>query len=530
MKKTLSLIIAIMLVFAFTLSACGNNGDNGGNGDAADPPAITDDGGDDDAPAGEPTVGRDEDGNLTFQGTITFYAQAYTPMEPTSTNPNPPSAFWEVAEAWEALNPGIEIEFLMELEAGQDYMAWIQTRIAGGHAPDIFWMQSYSINTGALPHGSTLALNEFLDRPNHYVTGNNVWWDLFPQSVISAKADFDGSLHVINGDYVGTAVYFNRELFAQAGVAEPTGFVTWEEYTEISRQLVAAGITPWAFTFGNESAGWVTWLTRLFATNSFYYDFPNLAVLDPDKADLNSLEIVIAFLNGYFGVENEDWLAWWYVMLEHVENYMPDDVVTATSTFDTVLAQFLNGDIAMMWNGSWAPNDFEAANISFEFSSFPFPHPTTATGPAFTNNNSSASVGGPNAAFQYAVSSHRANESLTDEKLEAIIDWLMFISTPENNTKIVNDLGIFVPTMIGAIPLEANEDLVVLLELDGVIIEDGASSIGTEFFDAYFRNFQMFLRGDITTEEARNTLRPIQERALQDILDTLETDISAYLY
>ena len=69
---------------------------------------------------------------LAYTGTITMYAQALSPDEPTETNPNPPTAFRTVAEEYQKLHPGITIEFIPQLTGGQDYLTWLKTRIAGG--------------------------------------------------------------------------------------------------------------------------------------------------------------------------------------------------------------------------------------------------------------------------------------------------------------------------------------------------------------------------------------------------------------
>lgn len=470
--------------------------------------------------------------DLTYQGTITMYAQAYTPKEASETNPKAITAFETVAQEWEAMHPGIDIVFLEEVSAGTDYNTWLRTRIAGGQAPDIFWTHASNINGGSLPAGCNIDLNEFLERPNKYIEGNEHWIDTFPDSVIATNAGPNGEQPVINADYVGTAVYYNIELFEQAGIEAPGSDVTWAEYCEICEQLKAAGITPWAFSFGNNESdtSYINWWTRLFNTNFYYNDFENLAVIDPNKSTLNAAEIMIAFKNGYFGVDNEKWMAWWPIMKEQVDNYMPADAVSAASTRDTILSQFLTGQIAMIWEGSWGPNDFEAAGIEFEVGSFPFPYMTQESSEYASGAFVSGCVGGPLAAFQYAISSERANNTMTDEKLEACIDWLMFATTPENDSLICNDNGSFIPTVIGSTPSESNANLVALLEADDTVIDDGMVTFAnTAFNDLYYRTFQQYLRGDVTLDEAKDLLRDTQEETVDDYIDSLEIDITPYI-
>ena len=471
---------------------------------------------------------------LTYQGTITMYAQALTPVEQSETNPRAITGFKTVAEQWEAMHPGITIEFLDQVASGTDYLTWLKTKMAGAQAPDIFWQHASNINGGAIPQGANIDLGEALQMPNKYVEGNEHWIDLFPASVNAANVGPNGEQPVINADYVGTAVYYNVELFEKAGIETPGAQVTWAQYCDICDQLKAAGITPWAFSFGNnqDDTAYINWWTRLFNTNFYYNDFADLAVINPDKATLTAAEVMIAFKNGYFGVDNDKWLAWWPIMKEQVDKYMPADAISAASTRDTIQTQFLSGDIAMIWEGSWAPNNFAAANVSFEVGSFPFPYMTQESSEYATDAFVSGCVGGPYAAFQYAVSSPKANSTMTDEKFEAIIDWLMFATTPENDSLICNDNGAFIPTVIGSTPSEANAGLVALLQADDHVIDDGMVTLnGTAFADLYYRTFQQFLRGDLTMEEVKETLRDDLEETIDEYIEDhdLEDVIAEYV-
>lgn len=471
---------------------------------------------------------------LTYQGEITMYAQALTPKEATETNPYPPTAFWEVEKAWEEMHPGIDIVFLEEVAAGTDYATWLKTRIAGGQAPDIFWQHASNLNGGALPDGCNVDLGEYLQMPNKYVEGNEKWMDMFPDMVNATNEGPNGEQPVINADYVGTAVYYNVDLFNQAGIdmAQYGDDINWSEYCDICEKLLAAGVTPWAFSFGNnqDDTAYVNWWTRLFNTNFYYNDFDNLAVIDNSKRTLNAAEVMIAFKNGYFGVDNEKWMAWWPIMKEQVDKYMPADCVSAASTRDTIATQFYTGKIAMLWEGSWAPNNFRAANVEFEIGSFPFPYMDSAYSEYGTDKFISGCVGGPLAAFQYAVSSPRANSTMTDEKLAAVIDWLMFITTPENCALVCNDNGSFIPTVKGSEVAEANAGLVALLEGDSTVIDDGMVTFAnTAFNDLYYRTFQQYLAGSMTLDEAKDELRDAQWEAVDEYIEGLDMDITPYI-
>jgi raffinose/stachyose/melibiose transport system substrate-binding protein len=221
-------------------------------------------------------------------------------------------------------------------------------------------------------------------------------------------------------------------------------------------------------------------------------------------------------------------MSWWPLIKEHVEKYMPLGTVSQATTSSTVMSNFVNGNIAMMWDGSWADNNLKAANVSFEYGSFPFPMPDKASLPLATNFNSSIAVGGPSAAWQYAISSQRANSTMTNDKLEAVVDWLMFTTTPENNELICNDLGSFLPIIKGSKPSEANTGVAAVLNMEYKVIE-GGMNLGTEAYEGYYRELQSYLMGNQSVEQAGANIDRLFQISADNIISQSGQDVSKYL-
>jgi ABC-type glycerol-3-phosphate transport system substrate-binding protein len=460
-----------------------------------------------------------------FKGTITFYAQAYSPVDPTETNPNPPTAFKEVARKYTELNPGVEIEFFLDLG---EQANWLRTKMAGGQAPDVFWAQYYELNSGQYPVGSFVPLTQYLDRPNKYVSGNTKWLDLFPDSLVQTVRAPNGDINVIDGDYVATQVIYNVQMFKEAGI--DFDITNWSTYTRACELLKAKGFIPWQYNFGSNGADYTTWLSRLMATNLYYPELKNLALMSGSAAlTISPLEGALGVKNGYFTSADPRFQAWWPAIKEHVQKYMPQDTVSQATTSDTIFSQFINGQIAMYWDGSWAGNNLEAANCSFEYASFPFPSPDKASIPEASDFSSSGAVGGYSAAWQYAVSSNRANSTMTDAKLEAVIDWLMYITTPANNEFVVNDLGSFVPVIKGTTPTEANKGVASVLENAPLVIDCGPTALGSEAYEGYYREFQAYLMGNLTIQQAGANVDRLFSGAADNIISQSGQDVSQYL-
>ena len=86
--------------------------------------------------------------------------------------------------------------------------------------------------------------------------------------------------------------------------------------------------------------------------------------------------------------------------------------------------------------------------------------PSTRRAPSFTPASPRPMIGGPSAAFQYSISTNQADGTMSPEKLEAAVDFLKFLTAPQNAGPMVNDLGSFIPTIQGTEPLPSMAELI----------------------------------------------------------------------
>jgi multiple sugar transport system substrate-binding protein len=127
---------------------------------------------------------------------------------------------------YEGLNENVLIQ--LEAIAGRDYYTRILTQIAADRAPDVM-----NIGDDAVPSfvekGAFLSLDQCLD-------------DLdFDRSVylsgLLEPGTVDGELYFLPKDYSTLAVYYNKTIFDEAGVAYPQAGWTWDDLLEISQAL-----------------------------------------------------------------------------------------------------------------------------------------------------------------------------------------------------------------------------------------------------------------------------------------------------
>lgn len=204
-------------------------------------------------------------------------------------------------EGWQAAHPEIKVVFEHTPYTGYD--SKILTRIAGGAAPDIIATEVNYFVTFA-SKGVLENLTPFTEKDPDFRAV-----DFFPQ--IIDRFTLNGNLYAVPRDVAPFAcVFYNKDLFDQAGIPYPTDDWTWDDLLRMARALtkqdasgrtVQYGFYGWAwqnFVYGN-GGGLVDDVknpTRTRITDpatieglQFYSDLPNLYKVAPTPVALSNL-------------------------------------------------------------------------------------------------------------------------------------------------------------------------------------------------------------------------------------------------
>ena len=159
----------------------------------------------------------------------------------------------EVAE-FERLHPGVEVRLIWV--PGSEYNMKFKTLAAAGQTPDMFysgdvWAAYLRPFTGDLtPYVQRDAAEIGLD-------------DYFPE--IRAAMQHEGRYFVVPETVNVSLLYFNRELFRAAGVAEPTATWTWDDLVRAGQKLTRAptATDPGVWGCSRMEGWWGEWLTYI---------------------------------------------------------------------------------------------------------------------------------------------------------------------------------------------------------------------------------------------------------------------------
>ena len=152
------------------------------------------------------------------------------------------------AEAFMKDHPDITVK--VQVIPSEGYNERVFTSIGGGNAPDIFNSGDVVIPSIVQRHVAQ-DLNTFVEKENYDLSA-------FYPEVIDGLT-FQDQLVGLTDNWDTQVMYYNRDLFEQAGVPEPTADWTWDDVASAAKQLTSGsgGSKTWGLLYE-------TWFAPLY--------------------------------------------------------------------------------------------------------------------------------------------------------------------------------------------------------------------------------------------------------------------------
>lgn len=437
--------------------------------------------------------------------TIRVFPERFTPGVDRAISTLPPlKAFEEIAQKYEELHPNINIEFynyMGDAANSTEYLSWITTQSIAGTLPELVMAQSTELE-GFRDNDWFVDLMPYLQKPNPYVPGNERWIDLFGEKIISTRQSSTGELWSLPISLVATSIFYNKDLFDELGLEAPE---TWEEFMHVSKTIKEkTDVIP--FLFDMSSTNNASWAYRVFL--SFLFE-PLLPKIDLNGDEIvSSEEFARAVKNGILGADtpqHKEILR----LFDEWKDYFQRGFLSKPAP-----GLFSRGQAAMWWGGIWELLPLEVDPLrTFELGTFYVPRITTETTALADDSVPMRMIGGASG-VQLAVSKSAMDKGIVDEA----IDFLMYITTPENNGKITSESKELAPIVIGA---KSDASLDSFLEqanngLTTFIIERFFSP---EQINDWFRTMQDYLSGKLTLEQATDRLQRVYMAAADLLIE-----------
>ncbi len=238
--------------------------------------------------------------------------------------PGTVNSFSRLIEAYMQEHPDVEVESTF---IGSDlFNPTLLPALGAGTGPDIF-----ATGTGPGQPAAIIEAGHALDLSRYYCEYG--WNDVIPPWVVTQTSS-DGKLWAVGDSVENTAMFYNKQIFADNNIAVPT---TWEEFITAVEQLKAAGYeTPIGLGAADKwpISHWQTMLWGRFAS--------------PDGVDN------VMFGDGAW--TDEPFVRGTAVLKElNDAGYFGPNALAVS--YDDIMAQFWRGEIPMTFTGSWIIGD-----------------------------------------------------------------------------------------------------------------------------------------------------------------------------
>lgn len=126
------------------------------------------------------------------------------------------------------------IQAKVEVVNWDQYWSLLEAGASGGQMPDVFWMHSNN-SQRYMDAELLLNLNDYIDADDA-IDMNNYYAD-----IVDLYTQDDGTHYAIPKDYDTIALWYNKDMFDEAGVDYPTNEWTWEDLHDAGKKLTKDG-------------------------------------------------------------------------------------------------------------------------------------------------------------------------------------------------------------------------------------------------------------------------------------------------
>lgn len=215
----------------------------------------------------------------------------------------------------------------------EEYYTKLNALVASGETPDLFIVSPGPNLTDYVTPGVAADLTDILktENPDWYASFNGGMFD---------KQTYDGKIYAVPTNLAAACVFYNTEIFEEAGAAVPT---TYDELLDACDKIQAAGYTPISISAGT------AWCLSMLV--GYLCDREG----GPDNLD--------AITNGTGSWTDQTFINAGNKMVELSQYFQK---TAAGDTNDVATAAFYNGEAAMLIQGSWVIGQINGANPEFE--------------------------------------------------------------------------------------------------------------------------------------------------------------------
>lgn len=448
-----------------------------------------------------------------WEGTIEVYlGDTSQPEVARGEGLEPLHAARELGDEWEALHPGVKLDFI-EGPGPEGIEMWVKARQAAGTMPDICQAHDNWLNRD-IGFGYWISVDPWINTSNPYIPegeeGRERWRDAFIAGFDARNLMIDQRYYGVPQYLTGVQIYCNLDILEKAGVDFEGDIInprwTFDSMLDISARIKEAGFTPWAFMWNHPYWNWIQTSTLA----GWLKSTGRWEKLDTNGDDfVTSLERFEAILRGDWAADTEEMRA----MHQLAEDWMPYWAEGYLGlTFDDIIALFARGEAAFMWNGTWHyPTLLNDPERTFEFA--------IARLPLCMDRFKTIGKGGPTqypgGAYDTLALTSTAGKRGT---AELCIDFIKYFTSCDSQSRVCKEHGGVIPVVKCA---EGNPELEQFRPApDETFLQTiHMRSMNFDYGETYWRITSEWLGGTMTYDQAMAQFQEVMEEYAKDAIE-----------
>jgi len=426
-----------------------------------------------------------------LKGEIRFTPLVLMPNIPGGEGLEPLTALADIAEEYEKLHPGVKVTFV-EFPEEQGLIQWYTAQLTAGTAPEIIAVIFDLINRDAVAKNWFVNLDPYLEKPNPYVEGNKRWGDQFKIIWKSPFVGADGHMYCLDCFTASTFLLSNKDILEKLGIkGRPEDWI-WAEWESYLKKIKTAGYIP------------IAWAPKAKFFDGMIEDAimdPVIRKMDLDKNDaISHYEIVKAVKEGLWSAKDPRFQEVQRLYKE-LSQYFQDGWLMAD--WGTMIRLFVTGKAA--FSGGVSRQYVKIKDDpyrEFEMGTSRFLPQITKETTKYYSGVKMPYVGQPDCGpggITY-VAKKRG-------KVDLCVDWMRFLSKPENVRKVISEAKFTGPNIKG-VNLPSELEILSLPE-ERNRIHDIRLTHRYSLESAKIR--EEYLTDQITLDEAMDKLQKLME-------------------
>lgn len=282
------------------------------------------------------------------------------------------------------------------------------------------------------------SLNEYLEKPNPFIPGNEKWMDAFNDQYFGGEKQLgvnsQGNYEWIPFNLVGIAIYYNEGILKEAGV-DPADLSTFSGFVQSCSALKSAGYVPLATDNGPLAQGWEmgsiasTLFDDVVADLNQFDNAGNPGTADP----IAPKSVAKGVLTGDLDLTTSPQVTAAFTLLKELndECATPNWSGVSGSGAFTGGTDFQAGKAAMAWGTNFASTNLSDSDFTYGTITFP----TVEKADTQYASGEGAQFGVSTGGTSYMIPSY-----IKGEKLDAAVKFLQFVSSPNVQTWL-NETG-----------------------------------------------------------------------------------------